>query len=187
MCFIANFLLNPTVKNFEYRQTFGKVINGKYRWSFLTHSKTVSKTESIHILSQTSRKPVCFDGFWRVNGRSYRYTCIPVSTTISHALYNSECSCPNLTMQWLLITQFTNIHTNYGVVSRAIKWNKRGNKVNVLFYFIAEFILLQLWFYVQWNKINAATILQGYCSTHLFYFIAHETTALKRQFHNQEK
>jgi len=25
------------------------------------------------------------------------------------------------------------------------------------------------------NKINAATMLQGYCSTHLFYFVAHET------------
>jgi len=45
------------------------------------------------------------------------------------------------------------------------------------------FILLQHLFYCRFvflckNKINAATILQGYCSTHSFYFIAHETTSL---------
>jgi len=34
--FIANVLLNPNVKNFENRKTFGKVMNGKYR-CFLTH------------------------------------------------------------------------------------------------------------------------------------------------------
>ena len=26
----------------------------------------------------------------------YRYACMPVSITISQALYSSECSCPNL-------------------------------------------------------------------------------------------
>ena len=50
-------------------------------------------------------------------------------------------------------------------------------------------VLIKGWFHVQENKINAATVLsllQGYCSTHLFYFIlfyfiAHETSPLGRR------
>jgi len=37
-CFIANFLLNPKVKEFENLPTFRKVMSGKYRWYFFTHS-----------------------------------------------------------------------------------------------------------------------------------------------------
>jgi len=48
--------------------------------------------------------------------------------------------------------------------------------MNVLFYFIAGFI------HVQSNEINAATILQSYCCTHLFYFTAQETiTAINKR------
>jgi len=53
------------------------------------------------------------------------------------------------------------------------------NKINVLFYCIAAFILFQLWF----HKINVATILQALAwllqhTLILFYFIAHETKSL---------
>ena len=35
---IANSLLNPKIKNVENLQTLDRVMNGYYRWSFLTHS-----------------------------------------------------------------------------------------------------------------------------------------------------
>ena len=38
---------------------------------------------------------------------------------------------------------------HYVVVSCAIKQNKCCSKINVLLYFIAAFVLLQLWFHVQ--------------------------------------
>jgi len=48
-----------------------------------------------------------------------------------------------------------------------------------MFCFIAAFILLQIWFYVLLNKINAA-IKYVILLQHLLYmyFIAHETTPL---------
>jgi len=56
--------------------------------------------------------------------------------------------------------------------------------MNVLFYFITALNLLQLWFYVQLNKISAlrdAIALQepARLLQHLCYFIAHETTPLQ--------
>ena len=37
-------------KNFENRQTFGKVMNGKYRWSFLTHITVKSQHTSVLVV-----------------------------------------------------------------------------------------------------------------------------------------